>query len=429
MFVRQGSLNITDYEISEVPDMVEKFIYENFDKCTRSHREDMGELIGLPYPYTVPSISGGFQEMYYWDTYFTNVGLILSGRTEQAKNNVDNIIYLTDKYGYMPNGNLTRYLKSSQPPFLSLMVRDIYDRTGDSDWLKTAAAALEKEYNFWCVRRSTACGLNRYGVNREKPGCEGMDAELSKRLGINPPIETAELKIEHFIASCESGWDLTPRFEFEAFNYAPIDLNCLLYALESNMAYFCGETGAANAGEWQKRAETRAELMRRLMKNADGCFYDCNFNKNRLSPVFSAASLFPLFVGMATAAEAAAAVKALPRLEKKYGVAACEKNNIPGNYQWDYPNGWACLQFIAAEGLLKYGYTEDARRIAEKYITATDGIFAETGNLWEKYNVIDGTINTRNEYKLPPMLGWTAGTYLYMKRLLGTAEPQRAMHP
>ena len=132
---------------------------------------------------------------------------------------------------------------------------------------------------------------------------------------------------------------------------------------------------------------------------------------------------------MATAAEAAAAVKALPRLEKKYGVAACEKNSIPGNYQWDYPNGWACLQFIAAEGLLKYGYTEDARRIAEKYITVTDGIFAETGNLWEKYNVIDGTINTRNEYKLPPMLGWTAGTYLYMKRLLGTAEPQRAMHP
>ena len=112
MFVRQGSLNITDYEISEVPDMVEKFIYENLDKCTRSHREDMGELIGLPYPYTVPSISGGFQEMYYWDTYFTNVGLILSGRTEKAKNNVDNIIYLTDKYGYMMNGNLTRDLKS-----------------------------------------------------------------------------------------------------------------------------------------------------------------------------------------------------------------------------------------------------------------------------------------------------------------------------
>ena len=102
-----------------------EFILDNWDKVIRENKEDKDTLIGLPYPYTVPCISGMFQEMYYWDTYFTNVGLILSGRIDQAKNNVDNMSYLISRYGFMPNGNRTRYLNNSQPPFLSMMVMEI----------------------------------------------------------------------------------------------------------------------------------------------------------------------------------------------------------------------------------------------------------------------------------------------------------------
>ena len=73
--------------------MLQKYIQTNFDKCVRVNTEDKGEHIGLPYPYTVPCVSGMFQEMYYWDTYFTNLGLILSDKLGQAKNNTDNILY------------------------------------------------------------------------------------------------------------------------------------------------------------------------------------------------------------------------------------------------------------------------------------------------------------------------------------------------
>lgn len=396
--------------------MIKKYINDNFDKCIREHQNDEGERIGLPYPYTVPCVSGHFQEMYYWDTYFTNIGLILTGRLKQAKNNADDILYLVNRFGYMPNGNLTKYLKSSQPPFLSIMVRDIYEKTGDKKWLAAAAQTVAEEYSFWMTRRITPCGLNRYGANLEKPGCDGMEVNLRKRLGFEAPIATTELKREHFIANCESGWDLTPRFEFEAFNYVPVDLNSLLYALEKNMEFFCCETGVGESEIWKEKAEKRAELMRKYMLHENGCFYDYNFKKDKLSPIFSAASYFPLYVGMATSAEAEASKNSLPKIEKNFGVAACEKNNTRGVYQWDYPNAWACLQYTTVTGLASYGFLSDAERVAHKFISAVETSFRSTGNLWEKYNAEDGSINTRNEYTMPPMLGWTAGAYLYLEQ-------------
>lgn len=394
--------------------MLQNYINTNFDKCVRVNTEDEGDHIGLPYPYTVPCVSGTFQEIYYWDTYFTNIGLILSDKLGQAKNNTDNILYLVERFGYMPNGNRVRYLKTSQPPFLSLMVRDIYEKTGDKEWLKSAAGTVEKEYSFWMERRTTPCGLNRYGINREQPGCDNLEEELIKRLGFTPPIDGFEKRIEHFAASCESGWDLTPRFEYEAFNYAPVDLNCLLYALEKNMAYFCGELGSDGREIWLERAELRAKRMKMLMTAADGCMYDYNFVTGKLSPVLSAASFFPLYVGMLTKAEADPAHKRLMSLELKHGITACEKNNVRGNYQWDYPNAWACLQTVAVKGLADYGFIDDAVRLSVKFTSMTESCYQKTGNLWEKYNALDGGINTVNEYEMPPMLGWTAGTYLYL---------------
>lgn len=394
--------------------MLQKYIHTNFDKCVRVNTEDKGEHIGLPYPYTVPCVSGMFQEMYYWDTYFTNLGLILSDKLGQAKNNTDNILYLVERFGYMPNGNRTNYLKTSQPPFLSLMVKDIYEKTGDKEWLRKAAKTIQKEYSFWMKRRITPCGLNRYGINREQPGCDNLEEELIKRLGFEPPIDGREKRIEHFAASCESGWDLTPRFGYEAFNYAPVDLNCLLYAFESNMAYFCEELGDGDPTAWRERAKQRAELMKKLMTAKDGCMYDYNFVSGKLSPVLSAASFFPLFVGMLTKSEAYAAHKRLMSLEMKCGITACEKNDLRGNYQWDYPNAWACLQMVAAAGLINYGFTDDAVRLAVKFTSMVENCYQKTGNLWEKYNAEDGGINTVNEYEMPPMLGWTAGTYLYL---------------
>ena len=125
-----------------------------------------------------------------------------------------------------------------------------------------------------------------------------------------------------------------------------------------------------------------------------------------------------MFVGLANDEQAKVAVKNLSRLEEEFGVVTCEKNNDQGIYQWDYPNGWACLQYIVMVGLDNYGYKEEAKRIAKKYISLVEKVFDETGNLWEKYNVVKGNIEVNNEYKMPAMMGWTAGVYLSLSEYI-----------
>lgn len=397
--------------------MLKQYIKENFPKTIRENKKDDGTLIGLPYPYTVPCMSGAFQEMYYWDTYFTNRGLIYCGYVSQAKNNVDNMLYLVERFGFMLNGNRTYFLRNSQPPFLSLMVRDIYDKTGDKAWLKGAAKTLEKEYGFWQSKRTTPTGLNRYSFDSNGADYNIYVEALSERLGFEAPIEGDKNKAEHFMVNAESGWDCTPRFEFKGYYYNPVDLNCLLYAYEKNMEFFSLETGGDGA-IWKERAENRRSAMDKLMKTENGVYLDYDFDGKKQSPVFSAASMFPMFVGLADEVSAKATVENLYRIETDYGIAATEKFELKGRYQWGYPNGWAPLHFITVKALLNYGYKDDAKRVANKYVTMVEENFKKTNNLWEKYNVADGSINTCNEYEMPPMLGWTAGVYLACKEIL-----------
>ncbi len=396
---------------------VKQYIEQNWDLCIKVHTEDEGTLVGLPYPYTVPAV-GHFDEMYYWDTYFTNKGLEISGRFEQAKHNVDNMLYLVKRYGFMPNGNRTHYLKRSQPPFLSLMVRDIFEYNQDKTWLADAYEILKTEYDFWTVRRATPIGLSRYTGDSEF-NAQSEAAYFTSRVDYDFDISD-EQKAMHLLTACESGWDINPRWEVEGYHYAPVDLNSLLYLFETNMAFFATELGLY--GDWQEKAAKRQELMTQYMENEEGLLLDYQFVTGEKSKIFSAASFYAMFAGVASASQAEALVNNLYRLEADYGVLTCEKNDYPGSYQWDYPNGWACLQYIAIMGLDRYGYQKEAKRIAEKYVKLVEKVFLETGNLWEKYNVVEGNINVVNEYELPPMMGWSAGVYLSASRYLENAE-------
>ncbi len=390
---------------------VQEYISGNWDSCIKENHDFEGTLIGLPYPYTVPAV-GHFDEMYYWDTYFTNKGLEIEGRHEQAKFNTDNMFYLVNKYGFMPNGNRTYYLTRSQPPFLSVMARDVYSNCKDKEWLKYAYSSLDKEYEFWTTKRGSEIGLNHYDYDCLDPSeIKRLKQGFIDRVGITPDL-SEEVVARHFIATAESGWDICPRFNLDAYNFAPVDLNSLLYMLEENMAFFADELSNGESEKWVKRAEERKEKMIKYMENEDGILLDYNFVTGEKSPVFSAASFYPLFAGLAEQKHADAIVANLVRLEAEYGLLTCEKTDIAGTYQWGYPNGWACLQYIAIIGLDKYGYKEEAKRLAQKYVSLVEKVFDETNNLWEKYNVIEGNINVSNEYDMPAMMGWSAGTYL-----------------
>ncbi|MEE1280391.1 MAG: trehalase family glycosidase [Oscillospiraceae bacterium] len=401
---------------------VTEYIKDTLIKCIRENKEDEGTLIGLPYPYTVPCIGDSFQELYYWDTYFINRGLILSGLIEQAKNNAENMFTLIERYGFMPNGNRTYYLTRTQPPFLSEMVVDIYAETGDKAWLKRAVTYLEKEYDFWNKMRTTEMGLSQYlghmGNFETFDHNKGAQAYIN-RVKHRPEGKTDEQLALQMHIGCESGWDMTERFEFAAEDFAPVDLNSLLCAMERNIAYFKEELGE-NGSAWTARYEKRLNLMKKHML-CDGVLYDYNFKTDKIDSFFSCANLYPMWLGLLTQEEAEKTALQLYRLEAPYGIYAAEEVKAsPYKVQWGYPNGWAPLHLIAIEGLLNYGLKEKALEIAKKYVLLVENCFEQYGDLWEKYNVKEGNINVISEGKIQarPMIGWSAGVYLYAKSVI-----------
>jgi alpha,alpha-trehalase len=406
-------------------EVVRDFIKTNWEKTIRTHTNDSASLIGLPLPYSVPSISGMFQEMYYWDTYFTNVGLIMDGNVIQARNNCENMLYLIDRYGFMPNGNRIWYLNRSQPPYLSMMIRDVYEKTKDKEWLKRCLPTLEKEYHFWMTKRITSIGLNRFNNNAPDSINEDTFWGIKKRLGEN--YDTISLKSEsqriaigsHFTSEFESGWDLSPRFDSRCNDFCPLDLNSNLYLYEKNFEYFYSKTENNTSKKWNSIADKRKKLINKYLYNQnDKLFYDYDYVNNQLSPIYSSAVFNALWAELLTQEQAKELVKHLPPLEFKYGLAACAPGKRKYAYQWDYPNGWASIQYLAVKGLRNYGYKAEASRIAYKYATLVSSNYKKTNNLWEKYNIIDGTINGHNEYEMPTMMGWTAGTFIYISDYL-----------
>lgn len=409
---------------------VHQFIKDSWTKTIRSGTESEGTFIGLPHSYTVPSISGSFQEMYYWDTYFTGEGLILDGYIDLAKNNAENMIYMIGLYGKMLNGNRTFYENRSQPPYLSMMIESIYRKTGDKQWLKRMLPELKNEYLFWTTKRQTPIGLSHYSSESTLVNRLRIVSVLEKRMGDNFKNKVRQLAEDslsrlgaHFIAECESGWDFNPRYDLRCEDFCPIDLNANLYYYEKNFEFFFLElNNNTEAMQWAARARERQTLIYKYCYDADRqMFYDYDFVNNKKSAVISAA-VFSLFYAKVINYEDAEKIKdlVLSKLEYPFGISACENKNYGYTYQWSYPNGWAPLHYLAIKGLDNYRFENDAQRIASKYVTMIASTYKETNNLWEKYNVVEGNVNVTNEYKMPSMIGWTAGTFVWAYNYLKT---------
>lgn len=405
---------------------VEEFIKNSWDGCIRFNQKDEGTLIGMPYPYIVPVEKEHWNEMYYWDTFFTCKGLALQGREELVKNCTDNMLYMVEKYGFMPNGNRTYYLNHSQPPFLSMLVRDTYNLFHDDEWLHDAYEILKKEYHFWMSQRMTPVGLNQFGVQKESIESvkEQYYETVCDRLKKDFPREDAYNIAVNFACDYESGWDFTPRAAMKQTEYVYVDLNSNLYLYETNFAYFAEILKNNEADFWREAAAKRKALMDKFLWK-DGAFLDYNFVENKHSEIFSVASFYPLWAGVATKEQAEETVAQLDRIEFPYGVSACCENYPDASYQWNFPVGWPPLQYIMVRALDNYGYKTEAKRIAEKYIHVMDNLYNKTGSLWEKYDVTTGSCEVTAEYGGRVMLGWAAGVYLYCKEYLAEKDGKR----
>lgn len=389
---------------------VKEYIVAHIAETTRISDGKDFDLVVLPKPYTVPSMKGSFQEMYYWDTYFTNKGLILTGNVQQAIHNLENFAFLIEKFGYIPNGTRTPLLNRSQPPFFGLALKDVWSNL-TSEQKQRFANALKVEYSFWQSHRTNDYGFEHYDAETNEEEYLAFTYFYERRVGIETP-HTVE-RGRDIMAEAESGWDFSPRFPNGCTKYAAVDLSSLLYADETLLA----EMDTDNTDFWRKRAQERKEKTFR-MQGANGVFFDYDCIEQKPSGVYTCAGFFPYFVGLSE--DSAGFERLLAELEYPYGVVSAKTEQK--GFQWATPNGWAPLFYVCVAAAINVGEETSAKRIAKKYIDILDKIFQKTGALYEKYDVVTGKIGIGEEYGTPEMLGWTAGIYLSLQQYLQTGK-------
>jgi len=380
----------------------------------------------LPVRHTVPCLRGHFPVFFYWDTYFTNLGLLIQGRTELARSNCEAMAWLIDRHGFIPNNTFKSDANRSQPPYFSRMVREVYGATGDRAWLASMLAFARREYQFWMTARHAPLGLNRHGEHASREFLlRFYDKLLCGRLGLSPEVpEGAKLSdARRYLAEAETGWDFNPRFDHRCPDFCPVDLNALLWSYEKDLAFFSAELGRTeDADRFEAAALVRAALLRaRLWDPRRDLFMDFDHANMAIGKTASLASFHPLWLGLATPEEAAQTRAALPLFEEAHGAAVCERVSEATFYQWGHPNGWPPLTYTTVMGLHRYGYTGDAARLAEKYLAWTVRHFESTGQLWEKFNCLDGSI-AGGEYEAQPMLGWSAGVFVALAQFIQNQE-------
>jgi alpha,alpha-trehalase len=370
----------------------------------------------LPKPFTVPSPKGHgvFHLVFYWDTYFTSLGLVRDGLEEQACDNAENMMYLIETLGFVPNYNAKDAFNRSQPPVAALQIELCLPFRKDLAWRQRAYLALEQEYAFWMAIRRLPCGLNHYGSHAMPKDLIGCGDE---RKPIIPGREDPVALLKYYAngyAVLESGWDFTPRWmDDPCLDSAAVDLNSLLFALERVQANLARELGNGREEIWRDRMEARRILMERLLWDEErGLFVDYSEASGQRSMIISAASYFPLFCGLANSEQADRSARALSVLETDFGLDTCAPGDRLQRYQWDTPNMWPPLVWAAVSGLQQSGQKERSRTLARNFVATVVRNFETTGQLWEKYNAHTGKLDVSNEYEMPPMLGWTAGAFL-----------------
>ena len=392
------------------------YIKSNWEKSIT--RDEPGKGFGgvdLPYPYTTPSIKGEgqFSIFFYWDTYFTNLGLLRNGKEQQAKNNIRNILWLIEEQGYMPN--FVGIHNRSQSPYLQLMIRDYFDKTGDEsdDFSRACAEGIRKEYQFWMTARYSKTGLNHFGHHDDNKGCiDFYNQVLIDRLKFDPNISDPDKSIigGHYMAEAEN-WDFNQRYSGRCLDHAAVDLNALLFGYEEFLYKVSGKSNWNFKKLYSDRSEKRKELINKYLWNEEkGWFFDYDFVNGKQSDVYSLSGMQPMFFGIVNTEQAGKMVKNLSLFEREFGMATT--NERPGcrEFQWAYPVVWPPLVYITVMSLDRYGYKKDARRIAQKFIDINTALFKKTGRLFEKTDAETGELSN-TEYGSAPMMGWTAGVY------------------
>ena len=423
-------------------------------------------------PFVVPG--GRFNEMYGWDSYFESIGLNLDGRTDLTRAMADNFQYQIRHYGKILNANRSYYLTRTQPPFYSSQIREVYELENDKAWLADhLRTAIEEYETVWMVpgKRLTEIGLNRFlaeGLGITPEAEEGhYDAVLrpyaaQEDMGLESFIEAYEQGAvtnpeldQYFVHDRtvrESGHDTSYRIEGHCADLVLVELNAMLYKYETDFAHliktefddvFECSGRVYSSAYFKDKAERRKSLVDQyLWDKESGMFLDYDLTKAERKPFVSATALVPLWCGLASPEQAKSLVETvLPRLKEKGGLASCDEvsrgqiSEDRPQRQWDYPNGWAPHQMMIWQGLIRYGFKDQARELIYRWLfMITRNAVDYNGTIPEKYDVVAathkvfaeyGNVGTEFEYITQEGFGWMNASFQLGFHLLGPEDRER----
>ncbi|KAJ7649884.1 alpha,alpha-trehalase-neutral trehalase [Roridomyces roridus] len=422
-------------------------------------KEVDGTLKGIPF--IVPGAR--FNELYNWDSYFITLGLLVDGQVSMAQGMVDHFIFEIKHYGKILNGSRSYYLCRTQPPFLTDMALQIYNQLDRSDlaanraWLKRAIQAAIKEYHtIWVAepRMDPKTGLSRY-----RPDGLGIppETEATHFTHILEPekyneglLKEPELD-EYFLhdrAVRESGHDTTYRFEKRCANLGTIDLQALLYKYEVDIGTAIREvfddelemeedfplapfppSGRITSEQWFARAEWRKGIIDKYLWNpSKHLYFDYDTEKETQILYESVTAFWALWAGCASEEQAWQLVtKSLKKFEVLGGVVSGTEESRGKisldrpNRQWDYPYAWPPHQIMAWVGLERYGYLDEAQRLAYRFLYMMTTAFVDfNGVVPEKFDavrlshLVDAEYGNQGiDFKMVPRegFGWMNSAY------------------
>ncbi|CAI2351950.1 unnamed protein product [Caenorhabditis sp. 36 PRJEB53466] len=420
-------------------------LYRKISQKVRVNPEKYS-IIAVPHPFVVPG--GRFREMYYWDSFFTIKGLLASGMLTTVKGMIDNMVFLVETYGFIPNGTRIYYLNRSQPPLLTWCVKAYYEATKDKEFLRTTLPTLRKELSFFQKHKSVRVPewnspLFRFVVETDRPRPESYREDLESA----EHLDTFEKKCVlwgDLAAAAESGRDFSSRFFAVHGPYAgklegtrtsqlvPVDLNSIICGNLKTLSRMYAELGDVDsAGVYEQQHQVLKETIKQVLWSEEhGCWFDYDLEEGKHAISFHDTNFFPMYTGSFH-----------EDLDSKRVVdyitstgAAGFSGGIPVSLsntgeQWDFPNCWPPTTYVLLEGLRKVGQEELALNLVEKWVQKNYNMWRNSGGrMFEKYNAVSPCYKVKGggEYVMQEGFGWTNGVILEFLRKYGSQIRWRA---
>ncbi|KAL7749723.1 hypothetical protein RI367_004951 [Sorochytrium milnesiophthora] len=422
-----------------------------------------------------------FVESYYWDSYFIIRGLLVSGLHTMARNMIMNFVGSVERFGFVPNGLRQYYLCRSQPPFLTLIVRDYIKATNDVASLDRVLPALDAEYAFWMRDRTIMTDqglLNLYNTTCSGPRPESYYEDATK--GNKLPADQRYAFYHNVAATAESGWDFSTRWfkdpldttatllNLTTTHIAPLDLHAILsnveYALANlhrlhdsaapnTTASYAKPPSAVDAAYYDAQHAKRVQQFELFWNPAAGAYMDLELvpgsNDTTTTTTIAHRPEHAAYASELTALWSLNETDSLNTVDadgskrsaiwKRWQKGLMEyPGGVPTSFmasgqQWDSDNAWPPLQYFALHTLAQVN-NDSVINLAQRVVNAAYCSWLETdtanhtgGFMFEKYNASHvGLIGGGGEYVTQEGFGWTNGVILWAldKYGQGLQEPE-----